>query len=71
METHWQFDVIDRYADFSRYRAIVVPDRFAPDSQTVRKLKAYLQKGGKLLLSHRAFVDAQGISHWQIWLDST
>lgn len=60
METHWQFDVIDRNGDFLRYRAIVVPDRFVPDPTTVRKLKAYLQKGGKVLLSHRAFVDAQG-----------
>jgi Beta-galactosidase trimerisation domain. len=60
METHWQFDVIDRYADFNRYRALVVPDRFVPDPQTARKLRAYLQKGGKLLFSHRAFVDAQG-----------
>lgn len=60
METHWQFDVVDRYGDFNRYKALVVPDRFSPDQQTIRKLKAFLQKGGKLLLSFRAFVDEQG-----------
>lgn len=60
METHWQFDVVDRYGDFNRYKALVVPDRFSPDQQTIRKLKSFLQKGGKLLLSFRAFVDEQG-----------
>lgn len=60
METHWQFDVIDRFADFNRYQALIVPDRFLPDPQTLRKLRAFLQRGGRLLLSARAFVDAQG-----------
>lgn len=60
METHWQFDVVDRNGDFNRYRAVIVPDRFTPDPQTVRKIRAYLQRGGKLLLSYRAFVDEQG-----------
>jgi len=60
METHWQFDVIDRFGDFNRYQALIVPDRFSPDPQTLRKLQAFLQRGGKVLLSARAFVDAQG-----------
>jgi hypothetical protein len=60
METHWQFDVIDRFGDFNRYQALIVPDRFSPDPQTLRKLRAFLQRGGKVLLSARAFVDAQG-----------
>ncbi len=60
METHWQFDVVDRYSDFTRYRALVIPDRLTVDASLLRKLRSFLQKGGKLLCSYRALVDEQG-----------
>ncbi|MEM6459526.1 MAG: alpha-amylase family protein [Planctomycetota bacterium] len=62
-----QFDLIDSTRDFSAYRLIVLPDDIPVDSGLAAKLRAYVDAGGSLILSHRsgltpagdAFADAE------------
>jgi hypothetical protein len=57
LELHHQFDILDAEADWSGYRALVIADRGAPSPEVSARLRDYLQKGGKLLFSHRALLD--------------
>ena len=50
-ECHFQFDVIDTEADFSRYRLLVLPDKVRLDSSLAAKLEAYADQGGRILLT--------------------
>jgi hypothetical protein len=50
-ETHAQFHVVDREADFGRYRVLVLPDVVTFDRDLARKISAYLGAGGRLLCS--------------------
>ncbi len=59
-QLHRQFDIIDRDADFSRYRLIVLPDSQRLDESLLAKIKAYLKSGGSLLLSHQSGLGANG-----------
>lgn len=54
------FDVIDRHADFSRYRLLILPDAIGLDDETAARLAAYLKAGGKAILSDRSGLDAEG-----------
>ena len=51
LELHVPFDVIDRYADFTRYRVVILPDEIALDAGTAAKLKAFAAAGGKIIAS--------------------
>lgn len=51
LQGHVLFDVIDQYSDFSVYKLIVLPDRIRLSSELAERFKAYLDSGGKLLLS--------------------
>ncbi|MFO7635805.1 MAG: beta-galactosidase trimerization domain-containing protein [Clostridia bacterium] len=53
-----QFDFIDTDMDFSRYKLLVMPDRITVDEAFHRKLKAYLEEGGKILASYESGMDA-------------
>ncbi len=57
MEEHEQFDIIEPWADFDRYRVLVIPDTAEPTPELVNKLQTYLQQGGALLFSYEALVD--------------
>ncbi|MFZ4506777.1 MAG: alpha-amylase family protein, partial [Fimbriimonas sp.] len=50
LEEHWQFDAIDVQADFSRFRAIVVPDGFPDSPGLAEKLRGFVAAGGALVL---------------------
>jgi hypothetical protein len=57
LELHQQFDVLDAEADWSRYKVIMIADRGRPEPALVERIREYLKKGGKLLLSHEALLD--------------
>ena len=56
LEGHVLFDVLDGESDFTKYRALVIPDTLKIDAVLKKKLDKYLAKGGKLLLSGQSGV---------------
>ena len=52
LESHYQFQIIDENADFSKYRLLILADDVRLDKVLATKIKAYLKRGGKLLLSY-------------------
>lgn len=55
LEGHFLYDVIDTEADFSRYKLLILPDEITLESADLRnKVKTYIDKGGKVLLSGRS-----------------
>ena len=55
LEGHYLYDILDPEADFSKYRLLILPDTMEiPEGDLRDKLTAYLQNGGKLLLSGRS-----------------
>jgi hypothetical protein len=59
LEGHFLFDVIDTDMDFSRYKALVLPDSITVDDTLHGKLDAYLAAGGRLLLSGASGMDPE------------
>lgn len=55
-----QFDIIDRKADFSQYKVLILPDDHAIDQELEARLSTYLKGGGKLILSDRSGLDPEG-----------
>ncbi|MBD2868682.1 beta-galactosidase trimerization domain-containing protein [Paenibacillus arenilitoris] len=51
LEGHYLYDVIDREADFSRYRVLILPDHARSDDELRAKLAAYADGGGKVFAS--------------------
>ena len=45
------FDFIDLEADLSRYKLIILPDRITLDDALAARLQAYVDQGGRLLLT--------------------
>ena len=59
-ELHYQFDVLDRDSDFSRYKVLILPDSHRFDQGLLQKVRSYLAGGGKLILSHESGLDVEG-----------
>ncbi len=57
VELHQQFDVLDLDSDFNRYALVILPDQIPPTPRLVAKLKTYLDRGGRLISSHRSLLD--------------
>ncbi len=55
-----QFDLIDSTRDFSKYRLVVLPDRISVDDALAAKLRAYVDAGGSLIMSHRSGLNPDG-----------
>lgn len=60
LESHMLYNFIDQEEDFGKYRLILCPDRICVTPALRAKLERYLQGGGKLLLSGRSGLDADG-----------
>lgn len=54
LEVGIQFDIIDTEADFAEYSLLVIPDTDSIDSDLLKKINAYLNQGGRLIMSGRA-----------------
>jgi len=53
-----QFDVLDSYSDFERYRVLVLPDRIPTEGLLLERLEAYLAQGGAIIASFASGMDA-------------
>lgn len=59
MELKCQFDVIDGKGDISKYNVLILPDNTAVDGNLEKKLQAHLKKGGVIISSAFAGLDAE------------
>jgi hypothetical protein len=59
-ELHYQFDVLDLDSDFSRYKVLIFPDSHRFDEALLKRVRDYVAKGGKLILSHESGLDSEG-----------
>ncbi|MGB6744494.1 MAG: alpha-amylase family protein [Terracidiphilus sp.] len=59
-ELHYQFDVLDRDSDFSRYKVLILPDVHRLDEELLRRVQNFLASDGKLILSHESGLDIDG-----------
>lgn len=60
LEEHLLFNLIDRRMDFSPYKLLILPDEITLDNDLKSKLDAYLQSGGKLLLTGKSGLAPNG-----------
>lgn len=51
MEGNYLFEVIDTMADFTRYRVIILPDKVRLSEDLAKKLRDFVNHGGKILAS--------------------
>jgi hypothetical protein len=59
LEEHQLFDFIDVEAEFSNYRLIIIPDEGKIGPELQQKLQAFVDQGGRLLLTGQSGVDAE------------
>ncbi|MEO6436215.1 MAG: beta-galactosidase trimerization domain-containing protein, partial [Tepidisphaeraceae bacterium] len=52
-----QFDLVDPQADFSGYELLILPDNTVLDEALLKRVKAFLKQGGKLLASGTSGLD--------------
>ena len=50
-ESALQFDVVDSHSDYGKYRLLILPDEIPVEKRLADKLEAYMQAGGKVLLT--------------------
>lgn len=55
-----QFDVLDSRSDFSKYRAIVLPDTIPVSPELDAKLSRYLESGGSVVASFESGLSPRG-----------
>lgn len=53
-ESQLMFDVIDNEGDFGKYKVLVLPDVITLEGATLEKIKAFLKRGGKLLMTGKS-----------------
>jgi hypothetical protein len=54
------FDVIDGEADFNPYRLLILPDEIPVDAGLAQRLRSYVDAGGRLILSGKSALGADG-----------
>lgn len=59
-ESAYQFDVIDSYGEFERYRLLILPDEIPVDERFAEKLKAYMDAGGKVIFTGKSGLKPDG-----------
>jgi hypothetical protein len=58
LEKHILFDVVDAEADFSGYKALILPDHIRLDKTLKDKIETFLKKGGALIASGKSLLAA-------------
>ncbi len=56
LEGKYQFSVIDKECDLTGYKLVILPDTVIPDNETEKKLKAFAEKGGKILATGKSAI---------------
>jgi len=59
LEDHYQFDIVDGEMDWSRYRALILPDKICLTPDLRQKVEEYVAAGGVAALSHRSGMDPE------------
>lgn len=54
LEGHYLYNIIDSECDFSDYKVIIFPDCVEFDESLSQKVKAFISKGGKIILSGKS-----------------
>ncbi len=57
LESHQQFHILDRSADYSQYKLLIAPDVVLFDQDLAEKVRNYLAGGGALILSYESGLD--------------
>ncbi len=56
LENNYLYNFIDSTMDFSEYKMLILPDIGGLSDETIEKVKAYAQSGGKIIASGEALV---------------
>lgn len=59
-ELGMQFNIIDTYEDFSKYKLLVMPDNIPVDKKLEGKLKEFIKNGGKIIASYKSGLTPEG-----------
>ena len=62
MQLKHQFDMIDAKSDLAKYEMLILPDRVALDSDLLKRLSAFIKRGGALLASGFSGISEDGKS---------
>jgi len=54
LETHHQFQIIDKESDFSNYKLLILPDNVNVSGNLKEKINKFIENGGKLLLNYHS-----------------
>jgi len=60
LEGQFLFDLVDRQSTFEGYRLLILPDNIEVDGDLKAKIEAYVQSGGRVLLTGESGLDAEG-----------
>lgn len=58
-ERFYQFDIVDEWADFTRYGLLILPDNVAPSELLQEKLHSYLDQGGAVFSTFLSGLDRE------------
>ena len=61
LEGHIHFDMIDHHMDFDTYQVLILPDDVPVNAELQTKLEAFLDQGGKLIMSGTSGLKPDGI----------
>lgn len=56
LENNYLYNFIDESMDFSAYKLLILPDVSGFDDETVEKIKAYVNNGGKVIASGESLI---------------
>lgn len=60
LEGHYLYNIVDGECDLTAYKLLILPDDVTVTGALKEKLEAYVQGGGKLLLSGKSGTDGEG-----------
>ena len=60
-EAHYDAAVLNDKSDLSKYDLVILPDQVVATPALVKRLRAYYQGGGNLMISYRSGFDASGL----------
>lgn len=59
-EAGHQFDIVDQYSNFEKYKLLILPDSITITDDLKLKIESYISAGGKVLMSYRSGFDKNG-----------
>ncbi|MDX2185410.1 MAG: alpha-amylase family protein [Opitutaceae bacterium] len=60
-ESHYDATLLDEHEDLQRFSLLILPDETVVSPRLAERLKAFYEAGGKLILSHKAGRDRNGV----------